>query len=228
MDSNLSIVNSRAQRKDAYSRWTEINSARYTATPATTSSITMRDTAGLQAGLPLRYSLVGGNGAFLYGIITAVVPNTSISIAGAALSADIASLFVGLPDQVDQINFFVASTYADANDSNLLENDMSTFVRWENAPAFIVAFSVRQTVDDSNAQPNVTVMVAGLEASTENTNEGPTVASGAWVDNGAVAINLNNYRLINNTELELQVTLGGGAAGDAENLTVEAVFVYED
>lgn len=47
-----SIIDGRMQPSTPYSRWTEVSNKRYTATPASTSSITMSDTAGMAVGLP--------------------------------------------------------------------------------------------------------------------------------------------------------------------------------
>ncbi len=220
-----SIIDGRMRPSTPYSRWTEISNKRYTATPPTTSSITMSDTTGLVPGLPIRYRLV--DGSLLFGVITGVTPNALITTAGPPISDDISRLDVGLPDQIELINLFVGGLYADANDSNLLENDENTFVRWDNAPAFVVAFAVRQTVADGSSQPRVTIMAGGAAVSTQNSDEGPDVPVGSWSDNGASQINVPNYALGKGEALELQVTTTGGD-GNAENLTVTGTIVYQD
>ncbi len=219
-----SIIDGRMRPSTPYSRWTEVANTRYTATPASTSSITMSDTADMAVGLPVRYRLV--TGGLFYGIITGVTPDALISVAGAPLSADISRLDLGLPDQIEIIPISILGAFATNDTLTLLLNN-GLFARWNNGPAFIVSFSIRQRIDDSTSQPQINVLAGGLAVSTDNGNDGPALGIGVWVNSGAVAINTTNYALTNREEFELKLTKTGGTENSAD-LAVEIVVVYED
>ncbi len=219
-----SVIDGRMRPSTPYSRWTEVANTRYTATPASTSSITMSDTAGMAVGLPVRYRLV--DGSLLYGVIIAVAPDALISVAGAPLSADISRLDLGLPDQIAIIPISILGAFATNDTSTLLLNN-GLFARWNNGPAFIVSFSIRQRFNDDTSQPRINVLAGGLLVSTDNGNDGPALGIGVWVNNGAVSINTTNYALTNREDFELKLTKTGGTENSAD-LAVEIVVVYED
>lgn len=204
--------------------WQAVPTSAYTATPASTSRITMSDTSGLKVGQALRYAY---DGATYYGVVAALSANSYIDVAGAALnvSKDLTSLAFGATSKVVQVDFFVAGTYADGTDDTLLASDMKTAFSWMGPKAYLVAFRVKQKTNDSGTQPKVNVMVNGAAVGTENTNAGPAVDDD-WVDCSAVALSTSNYDINRGEPVEVACKAAGGS-GDAEHLTVSCLFVLE-
>ncbi|MEN6550216.1 MAG: hypothetical protein ABFE07_29580 [Armatimonadia bacterium] len=204
--------------------WQTISTSSYTATPASTSRITMSSTAGLKAGLALRYSYNGGT---YYGIITALSANSYIDLAGAPLDTgqNLTALAFGSTAKVIQVDFFVADTYADGADDTLLASDMNTAFSWMGPKAYLVAFKVKHKTDDSGTQPKVNVMVNGQAVGTEDSGNGPTVST-SWVYGSAVALDATKYDINKDEAVEVACKAAGGT-GDAADLTVECLFVLE-
>lgn len=73
--------------------WVLVSASNYTATPASTTQITMSDTSDMQIGMPLMYEYNGGT---YYGFVVSMVANTSITIEGDALDVghDLTALYV--------------------------------------------------------------------------------------------------------------------------------------
>lgn len=210
--------------------WALINISKYTAEPASTSTITMSDTSDMKVGLPAKYTY---GGTTYYGMVTVVTTNTSITIAGAPLvtggGSNLTALYVGDASKVQALSLFVSGTYADAADTDLLANDMRSPFVWTGPKAYLVAFRGTQgTADTGATETSVGVQINNAQVSTENTNVGPKMSATAltWVKNSAVAINTSNYDINYDEELEL-TTDATGTNKDAANLTVECVFVLE-
>jgi len=202
------------------SRWQLVATTAYTATPASTSRITMSDTSEMVVGWPLKYAI---GGVTYYGIVTAVSGDAYIDLAGAPLAGAIQSLYVGDPEMVVQRDFFVASTYGDGA-ADLLDADKNTAARWDRGAAYIVSLAAKHKSDDTGAaQPKVNVKAGGNLVSTNDSNNGVQVAT-SWVTNSAVAVNTTNYAVARGEALEVACTVAG-SNGDAENLTVGIVFV---
>lgn len=209
---------------DQEARWSPIPSANYTATPASTSQITFADTTGIQPGMPLRYEY---GGSTYYGIVTAVSADASITVAGAPLDAgtDLTGVWLGRPEQVQVMSLFVGGAYGDGADADLLANDMASPLKWMQSPGCLVALSVIEGAADSGVEPKVNIQIADAAVSTEDGGNGVQVGV-SWVDGSAVAISASNYRAEFGDEIEVACTVAGGT-GDAEDLTVLAVFVME-
>lgn len=203
-------------------RWALVRADAYTATPASTSQLTMSDTTMMEIGLPVRYTI---DGAARYGIITTVVEDTSIAVAGASLSGDVTALSVGTPEMVVVERFFVPGTYGDDVD-DLLVGDVHTFYEWDRAPGYAVLFAVVHCEGDTGADnPKVNVAVGGDALSTADGGAGVQVDD-SWRDNEAVAIDTAAYRMVWGDDLEVRCTVAG-SNGDAEDLTVHVIFVLE-
>lgn len=206
-------------------RWRPIPTADYTATPASTSRITMSDTTGLRVGLPIRYTY---NSVTYYGVIDAVSAGTHIDVAGATLNTgqDLTDLRVGTPEMVVQMDLFVSGTYGDGT-NDLLATDMNAYVRWQLPDAYLVKFAATHKTVDGTAQPKINVKVGGSSVSTADTNNGIQLSTaGAWVENGAIAINTTNYAINPDDAIEVACT-AAGTDGDAADLTVSLLFVME-
>lgn len=205
--------------------WRVIAGTAFTATPASTSTLTMSDTSAVYVGDGIKYT--DGRGTY-YAIVTAVSANTSITIAGAAFDtgSDVTALYVG-NNKIIQMDFFDSGTYGDgAND--LLAADMNTYSKWQGRKAYLVSFSaVHKTADTGAAQPKINVKVNAAAVSTNDTNNGVQLSTaGTWVDNSAVAINTSNYDINRGEAIEITCT-AAGTNGDASDLTVSLVFVQE-
>lgn len=204
--------------------WTTISGTKYTATPASTSTVTFSDTSDLAVGKPVRYTY---GGTTYYGIITAVAANSLMTIAGAPLDVGqaLTALQIGTSGQVVIMDLKVAGTYAD-NVEDVLAGTENRYVRWRKSAAYLVAISAtHKTADTGAAQPKLNVKVTGNLISTEDSNAGLQLStSGTWVNGSAVAISTANYAVAFNSALEIRVT-AAGTNGNAANLSVALVFV---
>ena len=201
--------------------WGLISSSKYTATPTSTSTVAMSDTSDFVVGQALKYT--DGRGTY-YAIITAITADTSITIAGAPFDtgSDITALYSGIDGKVAQVDLFIAGTYADAT-GDLLANDMDTYFKWQGKTAHLVNISAVQSGVDSTSQPTVNVKVNGSAVSSAGIQ---LSTAGTWVNNSAVAITTANYDINKDEAIEINCSTAGGD-GDAENLTMSCVFIYE-
>ncbi len=205
--------------------WQLIASSKYTATPASTSSITMSDTSDLKVGMALRYSDSGGP---FYAIVDSIVTNTSIAVKGAPLDTgdDLTLLYFSF-ENVIQFNATIAGLYGASADANLLATIAKFPFQWQGRKSYCVAFKASQETVDATAQPKININCNNLKVSTNDTNNGIQLStSNAFVENSAIAISTTNYEIEDGEELEIECTVAG-TAGDAENLNVEIIFVTE-
>jgi hypothetical protein len=203
--------------------WALVGDSKYTALPASTSTITMTDTSDFAIGYPVKYR--DSSGTF-YGIVTAVAANSLLTIAGATLDTgrQLLELRVGRPERVVPATFFVDGTYG-AAEQDLFAVVTKSRYRWSMANAYLVRFSAaHDTVDTGATQPVVNVKVGGdLVATTGVAMSG---VAGTWVNNGAVDISPTHYAVANGDAIDIRCTTAG-ANGNAEDLTVSMVFVLE-
>lgn len=208
------------------SGWNTIGASKYTATPASTSTITVSDTSNMAVGMGVKYSDSGGP---FYAVITAVSANTNITIAGAPLDTgdDLTALAVCDAGRVEQVDMFVSGTYGDGTDSDLLANDMNTYFRWKKGTAYIVLISAVHATVDGTDQPKINVNAGGNAVSTNDSNNGIQLSTaGTWVDNSAVAISSTNYVVSKDESITVTCT-AAGTDGDAANLTVSMLIVND-
>lgn len=207
--------------------WRTIAGAKYTATPASTSTLTMSDTSDLAVGLPVKYVY---GGVTYYGIVTALSANALMTIAGATFDTGqaLTALYVGVPEMVVQLDLFIEQIWDDAVQDILAEVGEQYF-KWQRGAACLVAFSVAQHWPDSGAtEPYVNVKINGSLVSTDASNKGVqcSAVAGTWVESSAVTISTSNYDIARGEAVELRCTQQG-TTGDAEGLTVSLVFVLE-
>lgn len=204
------------------SRWIVVNTSNYTSAPFDDHTITMSDTTGLAKGLPLRLVTSAGT---KYVIINAVASNSSVTVTGPLLSTDaISAMSVGKPEQVSDMNLFVAGAYATNATQTLMADKMETYYRWRAGQAHIVeACFVNHTADGTSA-PKVNVLVNGTRVITDDSGLGVQVSSsGAW--NTSTGVEITGV-IDRNDTLELEVTVAGGD-GDARELTATLTFVLD-
>lgn len=196
--------------------------------PASTSTITMNAdlTAIIKKGMGIKFKLSGTD---YYAQITTMAAGL-MTIRGAPLTTGdghLTELSVCDASRVIKMSLFVPSTYGDGSESDLLKNDSNSPEQWDHAAACLVGFSCVQSIVDSGTEPKINIELGGGAVSTNDSNNGVQLgAADTWVDNPAVEINTNNYDLPLGEEVEVSCTVAGGT-GDAENLTVRAIFVLK-
>lgn len=202
------------------SRWTEIAASHYTATPASTSTLTFGtdDTAVLLVGLPVRYTI---SSVVYYGQVTACT-STLLTVRGAPLGGDVTKLEVGTPEMVTQIHVAIPGLWEDATNTGLIASDLYQSVAWESAQAYCVAFEhIQLTADGGATQPNCNVRWGGNRISTANTNAGPLVTASRA--STVVDIDTTNYAVAKGELLEIECTKG--TTGDGRDLNLDIVMV---
>jgi hypothetical protein len=214
-----------------FDRYTLVSSTNdYNPTPTSTSTIATNFDLRpiIKVGFPIRWKTAG---TYYYGIVTAITA-AQITIAGAPLvtgSASIQELTYGTPEllQVSSENFFVAGRFADNASNQLIQDDMRTFIRWNQPAGKLVKILVRAHTPDSGAlQPRVNVRINGNPVATANANAGLDLPTSATWAETVVNINTSNYAIAYGDTIEIS-TDATGSNGDAENLTVGCVFVLE-
>jgi len=184
----------------------------------------MSDTSDFAVGVPVRYTI---GGTAYYGQVVALSANTSIDVVGASLSSTVTKLEAGMSSLVVTVPLYIDSTYGDATNTDLLKNDMNSFIKWRQGKAYLVSFSCVQTGVDTGTEPKINVQINNAAVSTADSNNGVQLGAAAtWVDNSAIAISTTNYDINFDEELEVACTVAGGT-GDAENLTVLCTFILE-
>lgn len=202
--------------------WSVIEAAKYTATPASTSRITMTDTSDMAVGLPLKYTY---NGTTYWGRVDAISVNSYIDIRGAALNTgqDLTELAVGSPSRLVMLDLFVSGTYGDGADNALLANDMNTYLQWNGPAACLVGLWATQKTVDAGAEPEVLLRINGTDVAASNI---ALSTGGVWVALGAVAVSTAAYDVQTGESIEVACKVAGGT-GDASDLTMAALFVLQ-
>jgi len=200
------------------SLWTQTIGT-FTATPASTSTLTMTEdlTALIIVGLPLRY-IIGG--VTYYGVCTAIAANL-LTIAGPPLGGDVTSLSYGKASQVIQIIAMIPGLYEDASNTALIDSDLNSAVKWDKPKAYLVKFSVYSKVADTGDNGQASVRINDTEVNTTAGGE-TIVAAKTWYPT-VVNIDPAAYDINNGEAIEL--TAIKGSTGDATDLTVSMVFV---
>jgi hypothetical protein len=205
----------------ASSRWATISASAYTAAPVNSYIIAMSNTSGMKMGLPIRYTSGAGTG---YGIILGVTTNAAIAVSGHCLNStqSLTLLEVGQPEMAVTVELFDAGLYGDAANTTLLASDQHAFLAWRQSNAHLVQFWAIHRVNDGTAQPYVNLRLNGARAYKGDGLQVGTAWSLAFP--GATWPTACNVSLGTDIDLECQTA---GTAGNAQDLTCEAVFVLE-
>jgi hypothetical protein len=206
--------------------WKPITYTKYDDTPSSPyKTLSMTDTSDMAVGLPIKFDR---GGSTYYAIVTEVVTNTSITIAGAPMSATISNLFVGLPSQVHQAKFWVDTAWG-GSIQDIFADVTKERHRWNLGKAYLVSFAATSGVADTGAsEPKLNVKIDGSLVSTYDSNNGIQLSgtAGTWTDNDAVSVNTTNYVVNRGDAIDLRCT-AAGTNGDADCLSVELLFVFE-
>ena len=201
----------------ASSAWTTVPPTAFTATPASTSRITMSDTSMLALGMALRYSILGDN---YYGVVAAISDNAYIDVMGAPLIDDVDAL--SWSERVEELDIFIAGKKFASTSTNLLKDVMKVAEKtWNLGAAYLVGFRVILNTADSTSGPAINIVIDGGAVSTS-----APLATGTMGDNGAVAIDPALYGLDWRSTITASCPTAAGT-GDAADLSIECVFVLE-
>lgn len=213
---------------DTDAPWKTVTASKYTAVPASTSTITMSDSAEFKEGYPVRWTNSDGT---YYGIVTTVTAST-LTIAGAALETNpakpLTNLSVGRPERVIVKEFFI-DTAAFGAVQDIFSAVTYQNVLWEHADAYLVAFKGAMGVVDTGAQqPKINVKIAGGVVSNADASKGPTMSGtvNTFVTTAATTIVTTAYDIARGNAIEISCT-EAGTNGDADCLSLICTFVLE-
>jgi hypothetical protein len=197
-----------------HTHWQVVSTDNYTATPASTSTITMSVdmTGDILPGMSIRYTI---DGTVRYGQVAAITSNL-LTVRGAPLSDDITNIEYG-GGCVTQLVMPVGGKYEDANNTALLTSDAKMPLTWLKERAYAVHYRVWSRTNDSGAtKGKASVRIANTELNTSA--GGLTITSGAtWYATG-IDIAVGAYEISFGDSIE--VTCVKGTTGDAEDLNV--------
>lgn len=210
--------NTTGNASTATSLWQQTTGT-FTATPASTSTITMTTdlTASIKAGMSLKY-VIGG--VTYYGRVGAIATNL-LTVNGAALGGDVTALYYG-GGTVRQVQVIIPSTYEDADNHNLIVTDLKSQFVWALPTSYCVHFRVYSNTHDSHATHGK-ASVEINDADVCSSADGLTIAADATWYSTVVDINTSNYDVVTGEVIEITAHKGG--TGDAADLTVQMVFV---
>lgn len=204
--------------------WTLIAATKYNDTPPSTSTLTMSDLSDIEIGDPIKFAIAG---ITYYAAVTAKNA-TTLTIAGASFGVTtISDLHVGDPRQLEVKTITVESLFGDAVYDML--STLGRYERWDGPPAYLVAFTAAGgEADTGAAQPKVNVKIDSALVSSDDGAKGLQVSAtpGTWTANTAVEITTGNYAITKGKSIEVSCT-EAGTNGDAADLTINLLFVYE-
>ena len=168
------------------------------------------------------------------------VQATHIDIDGAPMGTgtnQITWVCVGHPSKVvvkeiilDKANYNNTTTYPNVGTKAIEElREVKDGLKWYNKTAFLTGFTVIHTADDSTVAPKINMRVGDPADTsdyicTSNTNKG--LAATTTENKTVVDINPTYYEVNYGDNIEVKVDDDSGT-GDAENLSVFAVFVMK-
>ena len=190
----------------------------FTATPASTSTLTMTSdmTAIIKPMMTLSY-IIGG--VTYYGVVGAITSNL-LTVWGAPLSGDVTALYYG-GGRLRQINVMIPGFYEDTSNTALIASDLDSAFLWALPTSYLVYYKAYSKTHDSTTHGQASVRINNTEVNT--VSGGLTIAAdNTWystvVDLAVAAYDINPGEA-------LEVTAVKNGAGDAANLTIEMLFV---
>ena len=211
------------------SKWTTLAAGTdYTATPTSTSTLTMitNQTAVLRPGMALRY-VIGG--VTYYGVAAAITAN-QLALGGAPLTGDVTALYYSIfPGMVETLTLSVPGAWADSADTALVVDDLLMSLIWNGPPASLVRIRAwTRTTDTGTNKPRINVRLGMTPTDYVSVSNGTVglelAASATWVVTG-VDITPAKYAVVPGTAIELR-TDANGSNDDARDLVVILTFVY--
>ncbi|MGE4537570.1 MAG: hypothetical protein AB7D37_10860 [Desulfovibrio sp.] len=210
------------------SKWTPLAGTDYTATPASTSTLTMLtdQTSNIFPGMPLRYTI---SGTAYYGICTAITPSL-LTVAGAPLSGDVTALdYSTSPGMVETIQLMIPGYWADTADTSLILNDLVQPLLWPGAPARLVRIQAYTRTTDTGASfPRINARIGATTTDricTSNSTAGLQISASATWYTSVVDIDPTKYTVSTGNIIELTTDANGGN-DNASDIVVVLRFVY--
>lgn len=209
------------------SGWTVVDATRYTATPASTTVLTVSDTGGpvaMLAGLPARYTI---GGIAYCGVIYAVSVDSDIEIAGPTLGGDVTLLEIGVAEKVIVREFRVdrdlASPwlYGDDVETSLFASDLGESFIWGYGKAYIVHMRAFHLVNDSGTEAKCGVY--NIDDAAQVFTVGVTLAT-TWAEIARPDVIAANYDINFGEQYDISC-ITAGQSGDAQNAFFQVIFV---
>jgi len=192
----------------------------FTATPASTSTLTMTTdmTASIKVGMSLQY-VIGGT--TYYGRVAAITAGL-LTVNGAPLSGDVTSLKYG-GGKVSKIIIVIPAAYEDASNTALISSDLrsSALKTWDLPVSYLVHFKVHSDTVDTGTKGQASVRINNTEVCT--TAGGLTLTAAQTEYSTVVNIAIAAYDINPGEAVEITAVKAGN--GDAADLTVEMIFV---
>jgi len=190
----------------------------FTATPASTSTITMAVdlTAKIKVNMGLMY-IIGG--VTYYGQVSAIT-NNLLSVRGAPLGGDVTSLYYG-GGFIRQLNIIIPGLYEDASNTALIASDLGSSFIWTLPISYCVHYKVYSKVHDTGTHGQASVRINNTEVNT--TAGGLTIAADTTWYSTVVDIATAAYDI--NPGEAIEVTSVKSGNGDATDLTVTMIFL---
>lgn len=197
--------------------WTLVQSTAYTATPASTSTITMVEdwTAQITVGNGLRYTI---GGTEYFGVVAAIAANL-LTIRGATLGGAVSNLQFG--GKVHELVIPINGFYEDATNTALILSDAGYQLTWYKQKSYCVMYKMYSRVKDTSSDGKATFLINGVDLCTSA--GGLTIAASATTYSTVVDINTAAYDINLGEPIEISVTKG--TTGDATDLTAYLIVV---
>jgi len=205
----------------AAGEWTQVPGTAFTATPASTSRITMSDTSMLAVGMQLKYTIATVD---YYGLVNAISADAYIDVMGAPLGGDVTALYASDQKGLSFQMFFQGANFASTS-SDLLDTVMNAATGYPATVGHLVGFRCKLKTPDSTAGPKINIVLAGNAVSNNDSGHG-IQATASWVKNPLVAIDATKYTAQFQDALTARCTVAAGT-GNAANLSVDLHFVME-
>lgn len=198
--------------------WAQVPAASFTATPASTSTITMLAdlTGSIKVGMTLKY-VIGG--VTKIGIVNAIAAGL-LTVNGAPLSGDVTALYYG-GGTVRQIVVIIPGSYEDASSTGLIAADLKSSLIWDLPLSYLVKYKTHSNTVDTGTKGQASVRINATEVCT--TAGGLTLTAAQTWYSSVVDIDVAAYDI--NPGEAIEVTSVKNGNGDAADLTVEMLFV---
>jgi len=197
-------------------RWRALAATEWTALPPAANTLEGA-AAAADTGRPIRWRQ---DGTDHYGLIVAVDPGVSWTVAGEPLDTgvNVTAVAIGLPELIVVDRLFVSGAYD--TDAGGLWDEIGEPRHWRHGLARLVQYTVRHVADDTTANPAVNVEIDAALVDAAESGDGLTVteagaASGATLDPVSVEFG---------APYDVRVT-ARGTDHDAAGLFVELLFV---
>lgn len=198
--------------------WTKVATASFTATPASTSTITMGVdmTSSILAGMSLKYTI---GGTTYYGRVSAIAAGL-LTVNGAPLGGDVTALYYG-GGTTRQVQLIIPGAYEDASNTALITSDLKSNFIWSLPKSYLVYFSVYSDTHDTGTHGQASVRINNTEVNTSAGGE-TIAADKTWYP---TVVNIDTAAYDVNPGEAIEVTAVKNGNGNAAELTVKMIFV---